>query len=133
MSDVPFDCDEDCPGCKKRGEDMYDMAFHDAANLFPLMEGPQMEALAESIRSDGQGETIKTLGGQILDGRNRFLACKKAGRPPRFEALPDDTDPERYVAIHHFAPHQPGGGGGPAQRRRPDAAVCEVRHQRGRS
>src|SRR5262249_18739935 len=87
------------------------MKFHDAANLFPMLVGADFVALVQDIRANGQRETIKTLHGEILDGRNRWRACSELNLTPRVEKLPLDTDPIRYVVslnIHrrHLADRQ---------------------------
>lgn len=71
--------------------------FHPLANLFPLIADAEASDLAKSIADNGLREPIVLFEGQILDGRNRFLACREAGVEPRFENLPKDTDPLHYV------------------------------------
>src|SRR4051794_29046298 len=66
-----------------KGNDLADMPFHEAANLFPLLEGPEYEEFKEDIRVNGQGEDITTYEGAILDGRNRYRACRDLGIEPR--------------------------------------------------
>ena len=61
------------------------LAFHSAANLLPLLGGPEFESLVRDIRTHGLCEPIILLEGTILDGRNRYRACKVAGIEPRFE------------------------------------------------
>jgi ParB-like chromosome segregation protein Spo0J len=55
--------------------------FHELANIFPLLEPGSDEFLdlVESIRANGLREPNTMYGGKVLDGRNRVLACKKAG------------------------------------------------------
>jgi ParB-like chromosome segregation protein Spo0J len=57
------------------------MEFHELANLFPLIEGAEFDGLVASIRDNGlrEGSPIIVFEGKILDGRNRYLACKEAG------------------------------------------------------
>ena len=67
---------------------MEDMKFHPAADLFPLLEGEEFEALKESIREYGQLEPIVTSRDkEILDGRNRYRACMELGLTPKFYPL----------------------------------------------
>jgi ParB-like chromosome segregation protein Spo0J len=56
--------------------------FHPVSELFPLMEGPDFEALVADIREHGlQEPVVRHPDGSILDGRNRFLACQRLGLP----------------------------------------------------
>jgi ParB-like chromosome segregation protein Spo0J len=59
--------------------------FHSAANLLPLLEGPEFESLVRDIHTHGLCEPIILLEDMILDGRNRYRACKAAGIEPQFE------------------------------------------------
>jgi len=72
------------------------MDFHPIANLFPLMEGAEFDALVEDIRVNGLRDSITTYEEKILDGRNRFNACEKAGRKPQFVTLSGE-DPYAFV------------------------------------
>ena len=55
------------------------MKFHPAANIFPLLEGAEFDALVEDIREYGQLESIWIHNRKALDGRNRYRACEKLG------------------------------------------------------
>lgn len=56
---------------------------HPAADFFPLLDESRLSQLAESIRQRGQINPIVMYEGAILDGRNRWLACERAGVTPR--------------------------------------------------
>jgi ParB-like chromosome segregation protein Spo0J len=59
-----------------------DIKFHPLAELFPFIEGEEFDILVESIKNNGQREPIHTYEEQILDGRNRYMACKKLNIQP---------------------------------------------------
>ncbi len=61
------------------------LEFHEVANLFPLIEGQEFDELIEDIRTNGLQQPIWTYQGKIIDGRNRYRACLKAGVEPRFQ------------------------------------------------
>ncbi len=56
---------------------------HRLANVFPPMHPDQFRALVEDIRRRGQQTPICVFENQILDGRQRALACKELGIEPR--------------------------------------------------
>lgn len=59
--------------------------FHPVANLFPLLSGDEFADLAEDIRQHGLLEPIWLHpDGRIVDGRNRYKACRASGVEPRF-------------------------------------------------
>lgn len=74
-----------------------DRAFHPLADLFPLIEGAEFAALVRSIQDNGLREPIILLDDAILDGRNRYRACREAGVDPRFDIYTGD-DPHAFVA-----------------------------------
>jgi hypothetical protein len=59
------------------------MEAHPFASLFPLMNDQELAVLTEDIREHGLLEPITVWEGMILDGRNRWRACERAGVPPR--------------------------------------------------
>lgn len=68
-----------------------DVKFHPIANIFPLMEGDDFDSLVADIKAYGLLESIWIYDGMILDGRNRFLACAKAGVKPKFRDYRGDN------------------------------------------
>ena len=59
-----------------------EMRWHSIACIFPMLADDELAALADDIRNYGQREPIVLFEGQVLDGRNRWLACKMAGVKP---------------------------------------------------
>jgi hypothetical protein len=60
-------------------------SWHEAANIFPLMPGNELQKLADDIKANGLKNPIVLLNDKVLDGRNRLLACKLAGVTPDFQ------------------------------------------------
>jgi DNA modification methylase len=73
-----------------------DLQFHDAANIFPLLDESSFDGLVEDIRTNGLREPIKIIDGLVLDGRNRYRACLQAGVKPKFDHI-KPSDPVSYV------------------------------------
>ena len=70
---------------------------HPAAELFPMLDDARLSELAADIRENGQREPIQILDGRILDGRNRHRACAMAGVHPKFQQVPNETNPWAFV------------------------------------
>ena len=70
---------------------------HPAAEIFPLMSGPEIKEMADDIRQNGLREPITCCEGKILDGRNRLKACSLAEVEPAFRELPAGVSPAQYV------------------------------------
>ncbi|HWB09886.1 MAG TPA: hypothetical protein VG826_11700 [Pirellulales bacterium] len=67
--------------------------FHEFADLFPLLEGVEFEKLVADIHENGLREDIVVHDSKILDGRNRYRACRAAGVEPRYRTYNGDTSP----------------------------------------
>jgi ParB-like chromosome segregation protein Spo0J len=72
------------------------MNVHPLAAMFPMLPDDELDALATSIKEHGQRHPIliadmQVDGGElievIVDGRNRFEACRRAKVEPKFERL----------------------------------------------
>lgn len=54
---------------------------HEFATMFPALKGEEFTVLVNDIKAHGLQCPITMFDGKILDGRNRALACEKAGVP----------------------------------------------------
>lgn len=77
------------------------MEIHPAAELFPLMEGEEFDALCENIREHGLRQKITLLrrphgDDVLLDGRNRKRACDVVGAELGYSYYQGD-DPVAFV------------------------------------
>jgi ParB-like nuclease domain len=78
------------------------MKAHSIADLFPMLEGDDLQALANDIRENGLHEPILVFEGEIIDGRNRYAACQLAGVEPRiadYKGLRSDI-PARIISMN---------------------------------
>src|SRR6516164_2413820 len=70
---------------------------HPYADKFPLLSDAELVELAQDIAANGLHNPITVdRDGKILDGRNRFNACKRAGVEPSVVVY-DGDDPAAYV------------------------------------
>lgn len=53
--------------------------WHPYADLFPWIEGPAFDDFVEDVRANGIHEPIVMYEGQVLDGRNRYMAARQLG------------------------------------------------------
>src|SRR5215467_2240772 len=56
-----------------------ELQFHPLANIFPLMEGEEFNALVTDVREYGLKNPVTLYHGGVIDGRNRVRACLAAG------------------------------------------------------
>lgn len=66
------------------------MRFHPYSEVFPLLLEAELAELAEDIKTYGLREKIWLYDGQILDGRNRYLACQRARVKPTYRTFKGD-------------------------------------------
>jgi hypothetical protein len=67
-----------------RNDDNMKIKFHPVANIFPLMQEGEFLELKADIKNNGLLEAIWLYDGQVVDGRNRLLACNELGIKPKF-------------------------------------------------
>lgn len=89
---------------------MGEVKFHELCLLFPQASDLELADMAEDIKKYGLNEPIICYKGQILDGRNRYLACKMAGVEPTFKEYTGD-EPLSFVVSknlmrRHLTPSQ---------------------------
>jgi ParB-like chromosome segregation protein Spo0J len=73
-----------------------DIIAHSLADIFPPMSESELASLVADVSTNGLVEPIVLLDGQILDGRNRYSACKLTHVEPRFADFVGD-DPLAFV------------------------------------
>ena len=62
--------------------------FHEDANQLPLLDQEAFEELVADIREHGLRMPVQYYDKKILDGRNRYLACKALGiAEPEYQEL----------------------------------------------
>ena len=66
------------------------MEFHPVADIFPLMEGQAFLDLCDDIEENGLREPIWLCENRIIDGRNRYRACKEVGATPSYREYEGD-------------------------------------------
>jgi N6-adenosine-specific RNA methylase IME4/ParB-like chromosome segregation protein Spo0J len=70
-----------------------ELEFHPVADIFPMMSTREFDDLVADIAEHGLREPVWLhRDGRIIDGRNRYLACRKAGLPPEFRGYEGDDD-----------------------------------------
>jgi hypothetical protein len=73
-----------------------DLEFHPLANCLPLIEGTEFDELVADIKERGLALPIELYEGKILDGRNRYRACRRLGIEPLIVTYAG-TDPAARV------------------------------------
>ena len=69
---------------------MTELKIHPTAARFPALSEPELEEMAADIKANGQRQAIMLTadGKTLVDGVNRYKACKRAGVPPKTARLP---------------------------------------------
>ncbi len=83
---------------------------HPYADKFPMLPESELVELAADIAATKQRHAIVvTLDGLILDGRNRYAACQRAGVEPIIETYPDDDFAEYVISCNSSRRHMSTG------------------------
>ena len=72
--------------------------FHEVANIFPLMQGDEFDALKADIAANGLREPVWLHSdGRIIDGRNRYRACCELSIEPMYRTWDGGGSPVSFV------------------------------------
>jgi N6-adenosine-specific RNA methylase IME4 len=89
---------------------MKQFKFHRFSNIFPMIEGNELEQLKIDIKEQGLLQPIVLFEDQILDGRNRYIACKDLDIEPKFEEYKGNKPLEYVISGNlkrrHLTPDQ---------------------------
>lgn len=66
-----------------------DLPVHEEADKFPMLKEAELNELAADVRENGLREKIDVYCGEIIDGRNRYAACRIAKVKPEFREFQD--------------------------------------------
>jgi hypothetical protein len=85
------------------------MKHHPIADVWPMMAEDKLHELADDIRKNGQLVPVWTYEGKILDGRNRWAACKIAGVEPKTKEYTGNEPTSFAVAMNDRRRHMNKG------------------------
>lgn len=81
------------------------MKSHPIADVWPMMEADKLQELADDIGKNGQLVPVWIYEGMILDGRNRYAACKMAGIEPKTQTYTGDEPTAFAVSMNDKRRH----------------------------
>jgi ParB-like chromosome segregation protein Spo0J len=82
---------------------MSELKIHPAAEVFPMLDQDELQALADDIKQNGLLHPIVLDADDlVVDGRNRLAACKIAGVEPEFDRL-NGADPIAFILSMNIA------------------------------
>lgn len=74
-----------------------ELEFHPIASIFPLMDGADFAGLRDDIAANGLREPIWLHEDKIVDGRNRYRACREVGIEPECREWDGEGDLTAFV------------------------------------
>lgn len=81
------------------------MKHHPIADVWPMMDEAKLAELADDIRKNGQLVPVWLYEGKILDGRNRWAACKIACVEPKTKEYTGDEPTAFAVSMNDRRRH----------------------------
>jgi hypothetical protein len=81
------------------------MKHHPIADVWPMMDEAKLAELADDIRKNGQLVPVWIYEDKILDGRNRWAACKIAGVEPKTKEYAGDEPTAFAVSLNDRRRH----------------------------
>jgi hypothetical protein len=85
------------------------MKHHPISDVWPMMDEDKLRELADDIRRNGQLVPVWMYEGKILDGRNRYAACKISGVEPKTKEYTGDEPTAFAVAMNDRRRHMNKG------------------------
>ena len=85
------------------------MKNHPIADVWPMMDEAKIAELADDIRKNGQLVPVWLYEGKILDGRNRWAACKIADVEPKTKEYTGDEPTAFAVSLNDRRRHMNKG------------------------
>lgn len=85
------------------------MKHHPIADAWEMMSEDKLSELADDIRKNGQLLPVWIYDGKILDGRNRWAACKIAGVEPKTKEYTGDSPAAFAVSLNDRRRHSTKG------------------------
>jgi len=85
------------------------MKSHPIADVWPMMEADKLQELADDIGKNGQLVPVWIYEGMILDGRNRYAACKLGGIEPKTQTYTGDEPTAFAVSMNDKRRHMNKG------------------------
>ncbi|MCY2945180.1 MAG: DUF4326 domain-containing protein [Planctomycetota bacterium] len=83
--------------------------YHPIADVWPMMQEDQLQELAADIKKNGLIQPVWLYQGMILDGRNRWAACKIAGVEPKTKEYTGDEPTAFAVSLNDKRRHMNKG------------------------
>jgi len=81
------------------------LEFHPFVKDSPMMPLHERDAMADDIEKNGQLLPIMLLGGKIIDGRNRYLACLSRNIVPKTIELTGGDPASLVASTNYFRKH----------------------------